>query len=108
MGEAQVRRERAGVSVRRGLQGTRPLQVVDWSHSIVISPLSRQGPRDTGGSWAAGRWVWPQELKPFFIDLMLAACILGYGAELCDAPLYVAGDDISDMFHTFALATLQC
>ena len=39
---------------------------------------------------------------------MLASCILGYGAELCDAPLYVAGDDISDMFHTFALATLQC
>ena len=49
--------------------------------------------------------MWPQELKPFFIDLMLAACILGYGAELCDSPLYVVGNDISDMFHTFALAT---
>ena len=33
----------------------------------------------------------------FFIDLMLAACILGYGAELCGANLYVDGDDIKDM-----------
>jgi len=39
---------------------------------------------------------------------MLAACILGYGAEVCNAPLYAGGDDISDMFHTFMLATLQC
>ena len=62
----------------------------------------------TCDSWAGGRWLWPQELKPFFIDLMLAACILGYGAELCNAPLYAGGDDISDMFHTFMLATLQC
>ena len=38
---------------------------------------------------------------------MLAACILGYGAELCGADLYVAGDDIKDMFHTFPLAVLQ-
>ena len=62
----------------------------------------------TCDSWAGGRWLWPQELKPYFIDLMLAACILGYGAELCNAPLYAGGDDISDMFHTFMLATLQC
>jgi len=39
---------------------------------------------------------------------MLAACILGFGAELCCADLYVAGDDVKDMFHTFPLAALQC
>ena len=73
------------------------------------APSSASGAaRGETKSWAGGRWLWPQELKPFFIDLMLAACILGHGAELCGADLYVAGDDIKDMFHAFPLAALQC
>ena len=39
---------------------------------------------------------------------MLAVCILGYAGELCGEDLYVIGDDIKDMFHTFPLAALQC
>ena len=34
-------------------------------------------------AWAGGRWLWPPELKPFFIDLMLATCVLGHAATLC-------------------------
>ena len=70
-------------------------------------PPTSGAARREAKSWAGGRWLWPQELKPFFIDLMLAACILGYGAELCGSDLYVAGDDIKDMFHTFPLAALE-
>jgi hypothetical protein len=72
----------------------------------AVDPSTNATPTNT--SWAGGRWLWPQELKPFFIDLMLSVCILGYGAELCGADLYCAGDDCADMFHTFPLAVLQC
>ena len=60
-----------------------------------------KGAASATGSWAGGRWLWPAELKPFFIDLMLSLCILGHAAELCGETVFCAGDDIKDMFHTF-------
>ena len=59
-------------------------------------------------SWAGGRWDWPQELKPFFSDLLLAIVIIGYMAYLVGEDVYVLTDDAKDWFHQFALATLQC
>ena len=58
-------------------------------------------------SWVGGRWAWPQELKPFFADLLLAIIIIGYLAHLCGMDVYVLTDDAKDWFHQFALATLQ-
>ena len=58
-------------------------------------------------SWVGGRWAWPQELKPFFADLLLAIIIIGYLAHQCGMDVYVLTDDAKDWFHQFALATLQ-
>ena len=66
------------------------------------------GSADEERSWAGGTWTWPQEHKPFFIDLMLAMVVLAHGAYKGRRYLYIMGDDIKDMFHTFPLATLQC
>ena len=93
--------------LRRAAEAFGERDTLEIGRAPAPSSASGAARRETK-SWAGGRWLWPQELKPFFIDLMLAACILGHGAELCGADLYVAGDDIKDMFHAFPLAALQC
>ena len=72
-----------------------------FSNSTPVAPRRSLG-------WLQEQWAYPQELKPFFIDAMLAACVLGYGAELCGLPLIAIEDDIADMFFTFPLMVLQC
>ena len=64
------------------------------------------GPAQSG--WLTEAWAWPQELKPFFIDVLLATCVLGYGAELCGVPLLSLQDDVADMFFAFPLMVAQC
>ena len=58
-------------------------------------------------SWAGGRWDWPQELRPFFSDLLLQVVIIGHLASLVGMNVYVLSDDAKDWFHQFTLATLQ-
>ena len=59
-------------------------------------------------AWAGGRWNWPQELKPFFSDLLLSIVIIGYMAAMVDMDVYLVTDDAKDWFHQFSLAALQC
>ena len=86
--------------------GNAPPEAETPAATGVSAPGAASG-RGGTKSWAGGKRIWPPELKPFFIDLMLAVCILGYGAALCGAFLYVATDDCKDMFHVFPLAVLQ-
>ena len=78
-----------------------PLELLRTGNSTPVAPRRSLG-------WLQEQWAYPQELKPFFIDVMLAVCVLGYGAELCGLPLIAIEDDIADMFFTFPLMALQC
>ena len=53
-------------------------------------------------AWAGGRWNWPQELKPFFSDLLLSIVIIGYMAAMVDMDVYLVTDDAKDLFHQFS------
>ena len=87
-------------AIRRHAESSGPRDAFPAGLAEPAPPASR--------SWAGGRWDWPQELKPFFSDLLLAIVILGYMAHLCNEDVYVAADDAKDWFHQFALAVLQC
>jgi len=63
--------------------------------------------REGSSSWCGGRYEYPPELKPLFIEVMLTVCILAHMSVLCDEPLFIACDDLKAWFHQFATAVLQ-
>jgi len=115
-----VRQSKAAVKELRQAALGGPLPPAEQRHTPGLRRVvEAYGERDTvevgraagsadDQSWAGGQWTWPQEHKPFFIDLMLAMVCLAYGAYKGKLHLYILGDDVKDMFHTFPLATLQC
>ena len=47
---------------------------------------------------------WPPECKPCLADYAHDACILKHPAQLASEPVFCFNDDISNYFHSFALA----
>ena len=52
-------------------------------------------------------WLFCSELKPYFIDLLLAVAIMSHLGELAGLDVIVVTDDCEAMFHQFALAAHQ-
>ena len=51
--------------------------------------------------------TWPPELKAFFVDWLLAICIMAYAGDILGLAVYVFTDDLKDWFWQFKLAVLQ-
>ena len=52
-------------------------------------------------------WLYPQELKPFFIDIMLAVAQMCHIGDMVGLPCIILGDDAEAFFHQWALAAQQ-
>jgi len=56
-------------------------------------------------SWSGGRWNWPGEFKPLFIEAIRAMAKMCHAATcIPGTEVYVVNDDGATMFHQFMLA----
>eukprot|EP00964_Phaeocystis_antarctica_P079879 scaffold49810_cov81-Phaeocystis_antarctica.AAC.1 len=74
-----------------------------WTKRTNTTPPT--GLDESYSDWDA--WLYPQELKPFFIDIMLAVAQMCHIGDMVGLPCIILGDDAEAFFHQWALAAQQ-